>query len=293
MRHYILFLLLLATESMYGQSNSNVIADSLFKAKNWKASAVVYDNITRANPNPKTGMTFNRLGTSYYNLGKFNEAVPAFRRAIEISGNPSVMYSLACVYNKLENKDSCYRWLEKAANKGFNQYQHALEDEDLMSLRGENKFESILARIKVNAMPCLALPEYRQFDFWIGEWKVVDTKTGSLAGMSSVNLILDNCVVFENWQPTSGFAAKSFNIFDSKDKKWKQTYVTADGQLLEFTDGEYKDHSMQFTLSSSTNELKKMTFIKEGEDRVRQIGELSTDGKTWMTEYDLTYLKIK
>ena len=46
--------------------------------------------------------------------------------------------------------------------------------------------------------PCATEPVYRQFDFWIGEWEVYG-KDGQKAGDSKIELILDSCIVLENW----------------------------------------------------------------------------------------------
>lgn len=50
--------------------------------------------------------------------------------------------------------------------------------------------------------PCTTRPEYRQFDFWIGEWDV--QAGGNQAGTNSVQLILGDCVIFENWIGAAG-----------------------------------------------------------------------------------------
>jgi tetratricopeptide (TPR) repeat protein len=280
----------------WAQTNLHTQADSLFRSQNWQASAKAYEKITKDNPNPKNGMTFNRLATSYYYLGKYAEAVVPFRRAIQISGNPAVMYSLACVFNKMNQKDSCYNWLNKAADKGFNQYQQAETDADLINLTGTPKFEAVLKKIRINAKPCLGLPEYRQFDFWIGNWSVYDTKTNNLAGTSEINNILDECVIMENWRPTAGPAGKSFNMYNAAEKKWRQTYVDASGNFSEYYDGEWSNNKMSFKMkpTADSNQANRLTFIVKSNDEVQQVGEVSTDhGTTWKVEYDLTYRKVK
>src|SRR5712691_13226702 len=57
-------------------------------------------------------------------------------------------------------------------------------------------------------VPCAKRAEKRQFDFWVGEW-AVQTPDGNPAGDSSVQLILDRCVVFENWRGKKGYNGKS------------------------------------------------------------------------------------
>ncbi|CAN5424831.1 hypothetical protein BH10BAC4_BH10BAC4_09500 [soil metagenome] len=291
MRAFFVLLTSIAIGTSSAQIPSMQTADSLFKAQNWNSASIAYEKITKANPNPKVGLTFYRLGFSLYALGNYAKSIPAFSKAINISGNPQVMFSLSCAYNKIDKKDSSLLWLDAAATKGFNQYQTIVEEEALRNLKDNGKFKMVLQKIKVNAMPCLALPEYRSLDFWLGKWKVTDTKSGNPAGTSSIELILDECVIFENWYPITGFAGKSFSLYNLQEKKWKQTYVSADGTLAEYT-GEQKNNSLVLTLKSTDNQMHRMVLYKDTENRVRQIGDQSSDnGKTWITEFDLTYSK--
>src|SRR6476620_5001814 len=79
--------------------------------------------------------------------------------------------------------------------------------------------------------PCKTTPEYRQFDFWVGEW-APQNKAGKTVGTSSIQLILGDCVIFENWN-TSVVSGKSFSLYDSTDGKWHQTWVTDRGVRTE------------------------------------------------------------
>ena len=203
------------------------------------------------------------------------------------------MYNLACTFNKAGLKDSCYTWLQTALDKGYTAYDDIIKDDDLASLRNEERYKTFLQKVKIIAYPCSVSPEYRQFDFWIGEWNVFDTKTGSLAGKSKIELLLGECVIMENWQPVSGVAGKSFNIYNAAEKKWRQTYVDASGSLLEFYDGEFKDDKMQFKMKPGPdNAMHRLSFFKISDKEVRQLGEMSKDnGVIWEAEYDLTYKK--
>ncbi len=277
---------------VFGQKNTIHSADSLFKMKNWSGAAIAYKKITDDYPNPKTGLTFNRLGTCYYYLGKFQEAVPAYKRAIQISKNPAVMYSLACVFNRMNIKDSCYNWLDRAAAAGFNQYQQITEDGDVMNLKNDPRFVAFLQKVKVNAMPCLGIAEYRQFDFWVGKWQVYDTKSNQWAGNSEITRSLGECVIMENWQPAQGMAGKSINTYNMAEKKWRQTYVDAGGVFSEYYDGEYRDGVMCFKLKMQQGDstLSTMSFYKKTPDEIQQVGRVSKDhGITWKTIFDLTY----
>ena len=84
-----------------------------------------------------------------------------------------------------------------------------------------------------NVKPCTLDPLYRQFDFWIGDWDVYGIK-GKKAGESHVELMLDSCVIYENWQSAGKYAGKSFNTYNSAIKQWQQTWVDDKGGLTEY-----------------------------------------------------------
>ena len=146
------------------------------------------------------------------------------------------------------------------------------------------------------AQPCRAAAEYRQLDFWVGEWEVHGPK-GKIVGTSSVQLILNDCVVFENWTAVRGNAGKSFNLYNAQTRKWQQTWVDDQGGILVFT-GEFKDGAMRYAGESLAPDgkpvLDRLTFFPLSEGRVRQLWEQSPDGgKTWKTVFDGTYIKKK
>jgi hypothetical protein len=139
-------------------------------------------------------------------------------------------------------------------------------------------------------------PESRQFDFWVGEWDILKNGTTEIAGKSSVQLILGNCVVFENYT-NKAFAGKSFNIYTEGLKKWQQFWVDNTGGVIEFV-GELKNQEMSFTGESYDPKggkiLQRMKFTPMPEGKVRQLLEQSKDnGKTWTVAYDGIYVKKK
>ena len=144
--------------------------------------------------------------------------------------------------------------------------------------------------------PCKARPEYRQFDFWVGEWDVQNPQ-GQPAGTNSVQLILGDCVVFENWTGARGGQGKSFNVYNAAAGRWQQTWVDNSGSVLELR-GEYRDNQMRFTGETKGADgrvtLERLTFTRVSADRVRQFWEQSADGgKTWTVAFDGTYIRKK
>jgi len=143
--------------------------------------------------------------------------------------------------------------------------------------------------------PCITNPVYRQFDFWIGDWEAFGPG-GKKAGDSKIQLILDSCVILENWTSTAmGYAGKSFNTFNPATGRWQQTWVDNAGTIVYYSEGDFKDGKMILATKNEkqfdgTIKILRMTYTKLGEDKVRQFGESSLDnGKTWKTDFDLEY----
>ena len=82
----------------------------------------------------------------------------------------------------------------------------------------------------VESRPCKESPGYRGMDFWVGEWEV-ETAQGRPAGSSKIELVLDGCIVVENWTGRNGYAGKSFNLYHSDSSKWEQFWVDNQGQV--------------------------------------------------------------
>jgi len=82
---------------------------------------------------------------------------------------------------------------------------------------------------------CASAP-YRQFDFWVGDWKV-DNKLGAFVATNQVTVDLDGCAVEEHWAPMGGTRGRSLNSFDPADGQWHQTWVTAAGRPVRLHGG--------------------------------------------------------
>lgn len=50
---------------------------------------------------------------------------------------------------------------------------------------------------------------YEDFDFWVGDWQIVDTETGMLRGFDRVEMTLDGCVIKQQWTSMDDIFAAS------------------------------------------------------------------------------------
>ncbi|MGH9937315.1 MAG: YybH family protein, partial [Blastocatellia bacterium] len=116
-------------------------------------------------------------------------------------------------------------------------------------------------------------------------------------GINSVQLILGQCVLFENWSGARGMSGKSFNIYNAAKGKWQQTWVDSSGNALELY-GEFKDGAMRLVGEkpgpNGGKLIDRLTFLPLEGARVRQLWESSRDGgKTWNVVFDGLYIRKK
>ena len=143
-----------------------------------------------------------------------------------------------------------------------------------------------------------AAPEYRQFDFWIGDWNV--SSNGQAAGTNSIHPIHGGCALQENWQGTGsgGISGTSFNIYDSATGRWHQTWVDASGTLLQL-DGGLVDGAMVLSgqrpaRSGNGLALHRISWTPNPDGSVRQLWEASSDdGANWNVLFDGLYVSAE
>ena len=139
---------------------------------------------------------------------------------------------------------------------------------------------------------CMA-PEYRQFDFFAGDWDTYDVGAPSkLVARNKVTLILGGCVVHEVYRQTDGLVGESFSIYDASRAGWHQSWVTNRGALL-LLDGGLEGDRMALTAkekaSDGTTSLLRGVWHREG-TAVRETAERSADGgKTWTPAFDIVF----
>jgi hypothetical protein len=144
--------------------------------------------------------------------------------------------------------------------------------------------------------PACTATEYRQFDFWLGRWRVTDT-TGKQVGRNHIERSLGGCVLHESWTATDGSKGESFNIYDRSSGRWHQTWVDEHGLLLQL-DGGLQGPSMvlegERLSPDHTRMLHRITWTPLDAQHVRQHWERSADGgKTWETLFDGRYARTR
>ena len=141
------------------------------------------------------------------------------------------------------------------------------------------------------ASSCVA-PEYRQFDFWVGDWDVFEGTSPTPVARAHVDLILDSCVLREDYQNNSGLKGQSFSIYDASRKMWHQSWMTNRGNVLviegSLNAGEMVLSGADWTADGSERRVRGVWKpVKNG---VRETAVVSFDGgKTWKPWFDLVF----
>lgn len=289
------FVLLVSCAAAIGQTvtpEMRTAANDAYQKQDWKTAAAAYEGIVKVEE--KNAGANYRLGVTYLNLNDARKAAKHLEAAMTISPNSVFALALARAEARSGHSESVYAVFEKSLTLGGIAAESLNDEKDFAAIKAEPKFAEYVKKLDTLANPCRNKPEFRQFDFWIGEW-LPQNAQGVTVGTSSIQLILSKCIIFENWE-TPVSAGKSFNLYDTRDGKWHQTWVDTTGSMTHYVGG-LVDGKMVLDSESVQNGVKtigRMTFSKLDNGDVRQHGENSTDGgKTWATTFDFTYVRKK
>jgi tetratricopeptide (TPR) repeat protein len=85
---------------------------------------------------------------SYFYKEEYEQAIEDFLESTEVHPahpeNSTSFYNIACAYALMGDKDRALRYLKRSVEKGFDDFEHMQEDEDLKILRGDPRFEDML-----------------------------------------------------------------------------------------------------------------------------------------------------
>jgi hypothetical protein len=136
--------------------------------------------------------------------------------------------------------------------------------------------------------------EYRQFDFWIGDWDTfeMDDPTGPSIARAQISPIVGGCALHERYEQTDGLVGDSILSFDPVRRQWQQTWITNRGSNMVLW-GELRDAALvlegEVHLRDGATVLQRITWRTEG-DAVRETAVLSRDGgEHWEPAFDVLF----
>ena len=150
-------------------------------------------------------------------------------------------------------------------------------------------------RVPATARPSIscATPEFRQFDFFAGDWDTYDVADPSkVVARNRVTVVLDGCAVREVYEQNDGLVGESLSIYDAARRGWHQSWVTNRGGLL-LLNGGLEGERMVLTgpnrAADGMPALLRGVWWKDGKN-VREKAERSANGgKTWTPVFDIVF----
>lgn len=151
------------------------------------------------------------------------------------------------------------------------------------------------AQPKPKPKPC-STAEYRQFDFWLGDWDVTPAGKDKPTAENHIRAMHNGCLVRENYK-NGAYTGSSMSFFDNKDKHWHQTWIGSGGGALYIVGGLNDKGAMVMSdtaLAKAQNRpVNRITWTPNEDGSVRQVWDVSKDeGETWSVLWSGLYTKM-
>ena len=285
----LLLVLLCSTWAFAQQPPALDQANAALNASDYAKAATLFQQATASDAS--NGAAWEGLGTATLALGRLDDSEKAFQHAIDLKWRPFLnRLNQARVAAQSGNNAKAIQLLQEVIASGrAPQLRPYLQVAEFATLRGLPEFQPV----KEAFQPCRTT-EYRQFDFWVGDW-AVQNPSGQPVGSNLVTLEQDGCLLVEHWKSGRGFeTGTSFNYYDIRDKKWHQLYIANNGNAGTFPAmaGVLTDGHMVLLTDMDKGSQSRWTWYVIEPGKVRQMAEQTSDGgKTWQVTWDSVYVK--
>ncbi|HVH54795.1 MAG TPA: hypothetical protein VM791_00975 [Vicinamibacterales bacterium] len=287
-------------------------AQAAMQAQKYSEAIASYESFLKVadpkDPRPRAG-----IAAALYGAGNYERALAFGLEAVKLLEDPglqlaypglplgAVMVRVARIHNRLGRSDEAFTWLTRAANYPIPNFPALETEADVANLRADARWKAFSDTVNANVDPCNHLPEYRQLDFWVGEWEVRNP-AGQVVGTSRIERVLANCVIHETYTAAPGaalspnYVGHAFHFYDQNLKKWAQHYIDTTARPFDWI-GEFKEGAMRYTREgpygpSNSYVKQRMSFTPRPDGTVQQFFEQSADhGKTWLPGFNGTYAK--
>lgn len=147
--------------------------------------------------------------------------------------------------------------------------------------------------LPMSAFAACDAPEYRQFDFWLGDWEVVggpgSPMQGRLQGHNRIERVAGGCALAEHWRGAKGLEGRSLTTWDPHARRWRQFWVGGDGLVLQL-EGELRDGVMELRgevpQAAGGMQRQRIRWTPHADGSVTQQWDTSDDaGASWSTSF--------
>ncbi len=283
--------------SMWAQSSNHEtdatltveMARAAFAGQRWPEAILAYRQLV--DQHADNAEYWLRLGFALHANGQWEEAIATHQRASTFPATrPVALYNLACAYCLQGRQTEALDTLATAIDAGFRSPQPLKEDADFASLRDDERFQRLSEQANRSRMPEV----YRQLDFWVGTWTVLNAR-GEAIGNAFVTKDEAGHLITEKWRSFGRDTGTGISFFDPSSKTWKQTWVDSSGSVSSFA-GSMQDGVMLFTgetvFATGRKVLSSSSLQPTEPDRVTLVMKHSPDnGTTWNEVFRGTYVR--
>jgi len=222
-----------------------------------------------------------------FSAGKWTEAAAAYQEIVDREpANALALVRLARSRAAGGDATRAIEALKAWFATGNGSYQVAMALPEFRSLQTDPRFVAMMEPLR----PCQA-PEYRQFDFWLGDWDVTSPANPGGSSRNRITSINGGCTLREEYTTPLGYEGTSLNFYDAARRVWHQTWIDNQGGAL-YLEGRLEGRSMVMATTTDPQNVQRITWTPQDDGQVRQHWEATTDGgKTWSTVFDGYYAK--
>ncbi|QLC25678.1 tetratricopeptide repeat protein [Parasphingopyxis algicola] len=266
-------------------------ADALFAAQNWSEAARAYEALLETDAG--NGTNWFNLAQARHSAEDHAGARTAYLRAIEAGAAPvpRIRYHLARALMSLGEREAALTELETLAATGGPPASVIRGTVEFAALAEEARFAAVVEALT----PCTG-PEYRAFDFWLGQWDVTAGAATQPTASSRISSKHGGCVVLEEYD-AGGYTGMSINFYDVTSDRWHQSWMANNGVPV-YLEGNLDEtgamvlSDADLPISTATGTINRVTWSTNEDGSVRQFWEVSTDGgETWSTAFDGRYVR--
>jgi len=145
--------------------------------------------------------------------------------------------------------------------------------------------------------PC-STPEFRQMDFWLGDWDAHYTEDTSqpAGGRNIITREYDGCVIqeaFNGGPQAQGLIGHSVSTYHAPTRQWRQTWVDNQGGYFALTGGPVgDDFILNNTRITENAPYQRMVFEDITQQSFTWRWQGSTDaGQTWTDQWVIHYVR--
>jgi len=126
--------------------------------------------------------------------------------------------------------------------------------------------------------------EFRQFDFWLGDWRV--SSQDKHAGDNRIATELAGCLLVERWTGAGGLTGISLNHYRRELQRWQQTWVDSRGNTLVLQGGLLEPGVMQMhSLADAGGPRQRITWRRLDDGSVEQHWQQTGPDGEWQTAF--------